>query len=117
MVHECSTLIDVELGLLALDIDAIEPGGIEAEDHLRVDPRRVKLGGLFASDGHRLAGNVENLPPSLPADGAPHTIRLVRVDALGQEQQTARAVARRQISSAPVKSDDATRGVDWVHPR
>jgi signal transduction histidine kinase len=64
------------------------------EDHLRVDPRRVKLGGLFASDGHRLAGNVENLPPSLPADGAPHTIRLVRVDVLGQEQQTARAVAR-----------------------
>jgi signal transduction histidine kinase len=65
------------------------------EDHLRVDPRRVKLGGLFASDGHRVAGNVESLPPSLPPDLASHTIPLVRVDALGRERQTARAVARR----------------------
>jgi signal transduction histidine kinase len=65
------------------------------EDHLRVDPRRVKLGALFAPDGRRIAGNVERLPPSLAADSAAQTVRLVRTDALGHEQQTARAVARR----------------------
>src|SRR5205807_9271500 len=65
------------------------------EDHLRVDPRRVKLGGLFAPDGRRIAGNVERLPPALPADDVARTVPLVRADALGREQQTARAVARR----------------------
>jgi signal transduction histidine kinase len=65
------------------------------EDHLRVDPRRVKLGGLFAPDGRRIAGNVERLPPTLPVDGTAHTIALVRVDAQGREEQTARAMARR----------------------
>jgi signal transduction histidine kinase len=65
------------------------------EEHLRVDPRRIKLGGLFATDGSRIAGNIEHLPASLPADAAPHTVPLERVDPLGREQQTARAVARR----------------------
>jgi signal transduction histidine kinase len=64
------------------------------EDHLRVDPRRIKLGALFAPDGRRIAGNVEHLPPSFPADGAAHTVPLVRIDGLGREQQTARAVGR-----------------------
>jgi len=65
------------------------------EEHLRVDPRRIKLAGLFAPDGRPIAGNIERLPPSLPIDGAAHTVRLVRVDALGREQQTAHAVGRR----------------------
>ena len=64
------------------------------DDHLVADPRRIKLSGLFATDGHRIAGNIERLPRDLAADGTPRTIRLVRVDALGREQQTARAVAR-----------------------
>ena len=65
------------------------------DEHLRVDPRRIKLGGLFASDGGRIAGNVERLPPSLASDGSAHTARLMRFDAMGREQQTARAVTRR----------------------
>ena len=65
------------------------------EDHLRFDPRRVKLGGLFAPDGRRIAGNVERLPAALAADRSARTVPLVRVDALGQEQQTARGAARR----------------------
>src|SRR5207244_13447584 len=72
------------------------------EDHLRVDPRRVKLAGLFAPDGRRIVGNIERLPPSLPADGAAHTVALVRVDALGSERQTARAVARRLAGGEPL---------------
>jgi signal transduction histidine kinase len=65
------------------------------EDHLRVDPRRIKLGALFAPDGRRIAGNVEHLPAAFPVEGAAHTVPLVRIDGLGREQQTARAVARR----------------------
>jgi signal transduction histidine kinase len=65
------------------------------EEHLRVDPRRIKLGGLFASDGGRIAGNVERLPPSLASGGGAHTVQLMRVDAMGREQQTARAITRR----------------------
>jgi signal transduction histidine kinase len=64
------------------------------DDHLRVDPRRVKLAGLFGRDGSRIAGNIESVPASLPADGTARTLDLVRIDSLGREQQTARAVAR-----------------------
>jgi signal transduction histidine kinase len=64
------------------------------EQHLRVDPRRVKLGGLFAGDGTRIAGNIESLPAGLERDTGPQSVDLVRLDALGREQQTVRAVAR-----------------------
>src|SRR6516162_4178976 len=41
------------------------------EQYLRADPHHVKLGGLFAADGRRIAGNVETLPPMLRGDVAP----------------------------------------------
>jgi signal transduction histidine kinase len=65
------------------------------DDHLRVDPRRIKLGGLFDKDGNRLSGNIESLPPAVSIDNAAHSISVVRIDALGREKQTVRAVARR----------------------
>jgi signal transduction histidine kinase len=63
-------------------------------EYLQNDPRREKLGALFDSDGHRIAGNIENLPSDLPLDLAPRNIFLVRVDAFGRERQRARSVAR-----------------------
>jgi signal transduction histidine kinase len=63
--------------------------------HLATDPRRIKLGGLFDRQGHRLAGNIEDLPTDLPVDSGARSMTAVRVDALGREPQTARAVARR----------------------
>ena len=63
-------------------------------EYLQNDPRREKLGALFDSDGHRIAGNIENLPSDLPPNLAPRNIFLVRVDALGRERQRARSVAR-----------------------
>src|SRR5262245_29658347 len=68
---------------------------VAIEDRLRQDPRRVKLGGLFASDGRRIAGNIESLPRGLVADAPPQSVSAVRIDALGRERQTVRAVARR----------------------
>ena len=63
-------------------------------EYLQNDPRREKLGALFDSDGHRIAGNIENLPSDLPPNLAPRNIFLVRVDAFGRERQRARSVAR-----------------------
>jgi signal transduction histidine kinase len=64
-------------------------------EHLREDPRRVKLAGLFGPDGSRIAGNVETLPTTLPLDGMAHRSVLSRVDNRGLEAQNVRAVARR----------------------
>jgi signal transduction histidine kinase len=63
-------------------------------EYLQNDPRREKLGALFDSDGHRIAGNIDNLPSDLPPNLAPRNIFLVRVDAFGRERQRARSVAR-----------------------
>jgi len=67
----------------------------ELDRHLRVDPLRVKLGGLFSPGGERIAGNIESLPPALAADGAAQTVSLMRIDSAGREDQFARAIARR----------------------
>ena len=64
-------------------------------EYLQNDPRRVKLGALFDSDGNRIAGNIENLPTTLQMDSLPTDVSLIRVDALGRERQLARTVARR----------------------
>ena len=65
------------------------------EDRLNEDPHRVRLAGLFDADGHRIAGNVESLPPSLAPDGGADTVSLMRIDALGRETQRARGVMHR----------------------
>jgi hypothetical protein len=37
-------------------------------DHLKQDPRRVELAGLFGSNGRVIAGNLESLPAGLKID-------------------------------------------------
>jgi signal transduction histidine kinase len=64
------------------------------DDRLRDDPRRIKLGGLFASDGTRIAGNITKLPPGLPLEGGPGDAALTRSDNRGLETKTVRAIAR-----------------------
>jgi signal transduction histidine kinase len=86
-------------GLISEVARHIADGGAEGrveklEEHLRVDPRHVKLGALFAPDGSRILGNIESLPARLPPDGHPQLVALTRIGALGREQLTARAVAR-----------------------
>ena len=64
------------------------------EDWLRKDPRRVRIAGLFRTDGHRIAGNMESLPPGLKPD-VPADAVVVRVDNLGREMQKVRLVVHR----------------------
>jgi signal transduction histidine kinase len=92
---------------MSVDVDGLNAGiadsilakdGLERrldrlDEYLRVDPRRVKLGGLFAADGRRIAGNVESLPPELKTDAGPQLVSLVRIDG-SSERRSVRAVAR-----------------------
>jgi signal transduction histidine kinase len=63
------------------------------EDRLRQDPRRIRLAGLFGADGHRIAGNIESLPPGLTPD-VPGNAVVVRVDGPVRETQKARVAAQ-----------------------
>ena len=69
---------------------------------LRDDPRRVKLAGLFAADGQRLAGNIAAMPAGLPVDGTARGTVLQRIDGGDEETQTVRAVAVRAPSGEVV---------------
>lgn len=89
--------IDRLISEVARLVAADEPlrQGARVEDHLRADPRRVKLGGLFDSAGKRLAGNVESVPPGLHVDAGAQTASLTRIDGFGRQTQSARTVAQR----------------------
>jgi hypothetical protein len=64
----------------------------EIDDRLRKDPRRVKIAGLFGTDGRRIVGNIESLPggltPDIPADAV-----VSRVDGGERETQKVRLAA------------------------
>jgi signal transduction histidine kinase len=63
-------------------------------DRLRQDPRRIKLAGLFGSDGHRIAGNIAGLPHELKIDAPARSAAAVRLDQNSSEEMTVRAIAR-----------------------
>jgi signal transduction histidine kinase len=59
------------------------------------DPRRIKVAGLFAPGGRRIAGNIETLPPHPAVDAAPAETVVTRIGPPGPERERVRAVARR----------------------
>ena len=65
------------------------------DDRLRQDPRRIKLAGLFGSDGHRIAGNLESLPHRLEIDAPVQTAAAVRIERNDRETMNVRTIARR----------------------
>jgi signal transduction histidine kinase len=67
---------------------------VHINERLENDPRRVRIAGLFGADGHRIAGNVESLPPGLTPD-LPANAVVVRVDDLGRERENVRLVTAR----------------------
>jgi signal transduction histidine kinase len=79
---------------LVLAADPTERQLNAIDDRLREDPRRTKLAGLFGAHGHRIAGNVEDLPPGLTVNGTVQTVQAIRIDQRGHEAMTVRAIAR-----------------------
>jgi signal transduction histidine kinase len=63
-------------------------------EHLKQDPGRVQLAGLFGPNGRRIAGNLESLPPGLRTDNAVQSAVVDRIDESGREKQTVRLIAR-----------------------
>jgi signal transduction histidine kinase len=63
-------------------------------EHLKQDPGRVQLAGLFGRDGRRIAGNLESLPPDLKTDNTVQSAVVDRLDEGDREKQTARLTSR-----------------------
>ena len=85
---------------LAIAANARDRQLIAIEDWLNEDPRRIKLAGLFDADGHRIAGNLESVPPRLVVDTSVQNVNAVRVDQRGKERMTVRAIAHRLPNEA-----------------
>jgi signal transduction histidine kinase len=64
------------------------------DENLKQDPRRVQLVGLFGSNGRRIAGNLESLPPGLRTDNTVQSAVVDRIDESGREKQAVRLIAR-----------------------
>jgi signal transduction histidine kinase len=63
-------------------------------EHLKQDPARVRLAGLFDLNGRRIAGNLESLPPDFKTDNAVQSAVVDRIDGGGREKQAVRLIAR-----------------------
>ncbi|TMK05342.1 MAG: hypothetical protein E6G71_16175, partial [Alphaproteobacteria bacterium] len=63
-------------------------------EHLKQDPSRVQLAGLFGSNGRRIAGNLESLPSDLKTEDAIQSAVVDRIDETGRQKQAVRLIAR-----------------------
>jgi signal transduction histidine kinase len=93
LVTRSDRMITTQIGYFT----ALPPGRrLEAiEDHLRQDSRGVQFAGLFGIDGHRIAGNMEHLPPGLAIDAPVQSVKIARMDQPDRGDQMVRALARR----------------------
>jgi signal transduction histidine kinase len=65
------------------------------DENLRQDPGLVRLSGLFGSDGRRVAGNLESLPPGLRTDDAVQSAVVDRLNQGGVAKQAVRLIAQK----------------------
>jgi signal transduction histidine kinase len=65
------------------------------DEHLKQDPWRIRLAALFDPYGHRISGNLENLPLDLKTDNAVQSVVVDRMDQSKSERQAVRLIARR----------------------
>src|SRR6266480_3570476 len=63
-------------------------------EHLKQDPSRVQLAGLFGSNGRRIAGNLESLPSDLKTEDAIQSAVVDSIDETGRQKQAVRLIAR-----------------------
>jgi signal transduction histidine kinase len=89
MTATFDNLITGELHIIAADTP--EKRLAQIDERLRNDPRRIRIAALFGANGHRIAGNLESLPPGLAAD-TPANADVVRVDARGRYMENVRLV-------------------------
>jgi signal transduction histidine kinase len=85
-------VITAQMGVLA----GLSPARrLEAiDEHLKQDSGRVRVAGLFGSNGRRIAGNLESLPRDLTIDDAAQSAVVDRLDEDGRLKQAVRLIAR-----------------------
>ena len=72
------------------------------DQHLKEDSRNVQYAGLFDSNGRRVGGNLEQLPPGLKADDTVQSVSVIKMLPTGQQNRVIRAIARRTPSGQVV---------------
>jgi signal transduction histidine kinase len=94
--HDLTMRSDRAIALQMGTLAALSPAQrLESiNEGIRQDPARVRLVGLFAPDGGRIAGNVESRPLDLKIDGRTQEAVVDRIDGSGREKQAIRLIAR-----------------------
>jgi signal transduction histidine kinase len=93
LVARSDRMITTQIGYIG---SLPQPRLLEAiQDHLRQDSRGVQFAGLFGADGHRIAGNMERLPPGLDINVPVQAARIARMDQPDRGDQVVRAIGRR----------------------
>jgi signal transduction histidine kinase len=90
MTSTFDALLTGELQIIAAD--SPERRLTQIDNRLRNDPRRVRVAGLFAADGHRIIGNIDSLPRGLVPD-VPANAVIVRFDNGNREAEKVRLVS------------------------
>jgi signal transduction histidine kinase len=87
------------------------------DEDLKQDSRGVHYAGLFGADGHRITGNLEQLPPDLNVDDTAQSVSIVRLLPSGRETHVIRAIARRMPNGDALligREVDETREISHV---
>ncbi|WMT78901.1 ATP-binding protein [Bradyrhizobium sp. Ash2021] len=87
------------------------------DEHLRQDSRGVQYAGLFAADGRRITGNLEQFPPGLQMNDSVQSLSVVRTLPTGRETRAIRAIARRMPNGDALaigREVDETREISHV---
>jgi signal transduction histidine kinase len=103
-----------------LNVIAALPGEQQLDaidEHLRQDSRGVQYAGLFAADGRRITGNLEQFPPELKMNDSVQSLSVVRTLPAGREIRVIRAIARRMSNGDALaigREVDETREISHV---
>jgi signal transduction histidine kinase len=103
-----------------LDVIAALPGERRLDaisEHLKQDTRGVQYAGLFGADGHKIAGNLDQLPPGLKMNDSVQGVQLVRALPAGIDTRVIRAIARRTSNDETLvigREVDETREISHV---
>jgi signal transduction histidine kinase len=108
--------------VIARQLDVIAALPIERRldaisEHLKQDTRGVQYAGLFGADGHKIAGNLDQLPPGLKMNDSVQGVPVVRALPAGLDTRVIRAIARRMPNGETLvigREVDETREISHV---
>jgi signal transduction histidine kinase len=86
-------------------------------EHLKQDTRGVQYAGLFGADGHKMAGNLDQLPPGLKMNDSVQGVPVVRALPAGLDTRVIRAIVRQMPNGETLiigREVDETREISHV---